>query len=216
MKRKGRNLIEHDGQTYSLAKVVKGGKLPIEEKVTIAEFICMLYSTDQYTLEQCCKEVGLNVRTFRSWVTDLPDVTAVYQRADFNKSVIYRSRLRERARSTAERLMDGYKVSLKERTGEIVTDSDGNQTFKAGLVKEKEMYVRPSVKLIETVLYNFDSANFKPQARSVTNVQTNVQNNFEAPQELKDAVKTFSNEQLEDALKLLGEAFPDEIDPDNG
>lgn len=153
--------VEYDGETYRLAKPTKGRDIPNDEKIKIASLVCLMYETDDYSLDECCKTVAISVRTFFNWRRDISEISTLYLDADNEKEQIYRHKLRNRARTNAERLMDGYTVELIEREAEPSTDSEGNVIMRTTKVKRKEVFIRPSVKLTETVLYNMDKDNFE-------------------------------------------------------
>jgi len=165
-----RQIVKIGEQEFRLAKPHKGVDLPIKEKIEIAKVICQFYETDDHTLEECCQAVGVNSRTFFKWRADLPEISEIYLQADKEKETIYRHKLRQRARTNAERLMDGYTVELTEHEAERFVDQAGNVTMVTTRVKRKEVFIRPSVKLTETVLYNMDGRNFEKNPGGIEGV----------------------------------------------
>jgi len=166
--------VEWDGETYRLAKPSKGRDIPTEEKVKIAKVICLMYETDDFALDECCKSTDINVKTFFNWRRDIPEIADLYLEADKEKEQIYRHKLRQRARTNAERLMDGYTVELTEREAEPTTDSEGNVTMRTTRVRRKEVFIRPSVKLTETVLYNTDARMFEKNPKPIEKINQDV------------------------------------------
>lgn len=166
--------VEYNGETYRLAKPTKGRDISVENKIKIATVICLMYETDDHSLDECCKAVNISVRTFFKWRTEISEISALYLDSDKEKEQIYRHRLRQRARTNAERLMDGYTVQVTEREAEPTTDAEGNVTMRTTKVKQKEVFIRPSVKLTETVLYNTDARMFEKNPKPVEKINQDV------------------------------------------
>lgn len=168
------HIVEYEDQQYELAILSKGVDIGKAEKIKIAELICKAYETDNYTLVECCKMAGIGDRTFWQWRHDIAEIANLYISSDNNKDNIYRYRLKMRARTNAERLIDGYTKELKERSIEPTYDKDGNVQMVTTSIKIKEVYVKPSPKLIETILYNTDPKNFEKNPKPIEKMNKDV------------------------------------------
>ena len=152
--------VEIDGDCYDLAIIKKGVNVPIEEKIKIAKLICELYATNEYSLEECCKATAIDSKTFFNWRREFPEIAELYLDAEGKNETIYMHKLRERGRTNVERLLEGYTVELVDREIGTITDEAGNVINKMNKIKKRQVFIRPSVKLTETVLYNTDPRNF--------------------------------------------------------
>lgn len=126
--------------------------------------VCELYSSDEYTLEDCLKHCGVrSFATWHKWTVEIEAIDLLYSEAQKSKDWKYRHKLKQRGRTMAEKLVDGYIVELTDREGEALTDEEGNvvEGFKVLRIKKKQLYVKPSPKIIETVLFNMDKGNFR-------------------------------------------------------
>lgn len=156
-----RREVEFDGVSYHLPMVDRGRDLSREEKIEIAEVVCMMYATDQYTIVECLNHCGVGSdNTWRNWRLEIEEIGEMYEKAKREKHETYADSLRQRARTALEKAIDGYKLTLEERVGKPVLTRDGKTIIETVAVKEKEIYIRPSVRAIEMVLYNLEGGTF--------------------------------------------------------
>lgn len=157
-----RKKVEFDGQVHALAVVGPGRSVPSEEKVKIAALVCEMYATDRFPLEEVLKHCGVNsTATWYAWGREFAEIATLYKQAEAAKAQIYTSRLRERARTQAERLIDGYVVETVTKEAEATQDKNGNPIMATTRITKKEVLVRPSARLIEYALNNTDGNNFR-------------------------------------------------------
>jgi hypothetical protein len=166
--------VEWEGEKHRLAKISKGRNVSKENKIKISKLVCLMYETDLHSLEDCTNKVGVSIRTFYKWREDVAEIAELYLGADKKKENIYRHKLRDRARTMAERLMDGYTVELTDREAEPMTDKHGNITMRQTKVKKREQFIRPSVKLVETVLYNTDARVFEKNPKPIEKINREI------------------------------------------
>lgn len=151
-------------------KPAKGVDLSKEEKIRIAQEVCELYATDQYTLEECLAQAGIRSdSTWYKWRSEIEEIEKLYEDAKIQKAENYRINLVGRARTTLERYLDGFTVELNEQEGHI--DEKGN--LRIDKVKQKKVYVKPSMRAVEFVLTNMDGKNFTrfPEPTKAVNEQ---------------------------------------------
>jgi hypothetical protein len=164
-----RKIVEWDGEKFNLAVIVRGNKLPDDERLKIAEVVCKMYESDDYSLDDCLNFVGISSRTsWYNWMDEVEQIEQMYKTAQRNKDRMYRHKLKERARTRLEMMIDGYVFELTERVADVSREGGG---VIPRTIKRKEIYVRPSERLLERVLFNVDPLNFerdpKPYERDV-------------------------------------------------
>lgn len=141
----------------------KGRDISISEKITIAQQVCELYSTDQYTLTVCLANFGIESdSTWYKWCHEIEEIEEAYNKAKEIKRTKYQGKLREKARTTLERYLDGFTVDIVEQIGTAKLGQNGEQVIEIDKVKNKQIYIRPSVTAALKVLYNVDGRNFTP------------------------------------------------------
>ena len=179
-----RHVVEWEGEEYDLAPVGPGRSTTPEEKVAIADLVCKMYATNRYPLDKCLDYCGINSHsTWWRWMDEIAEIAKLYKDAQSIQAKTYKTGLKERARTMAERAITGFtrKLRTKEQVnvllpgnGYRVTDKDGNpieialgadgkpnETLVTTRYLEKEIFVRPSASLIQYVLNNTDPTNFQ-------------------------------------------------------
>lgn len=88
-----------------------------EEKIEVSQKICDLYAANNFTLESCCKEYGITEWTFHNWKNEITEITEAYKKAKTRNSVNYKTQLREKAKTSMQKLIEGweYKKTTKEK-----------------------------------------------------------------------------------------------------
>lgn len=139
----------------------KGQNLKPHEKIELARKACELYGTDQYTLQTCLSQVGIQSdSTWYRWVEEIEEIEELYKEAKEKKRQAYQANIVQRARTTLERYLDGFIVDLREQHS---IPGKGDNTSLVTKVKVRQVYVKPSIRAAEIVLYNFDSENFSKE-----------------------------------------------------
>jgi len=149
--------VSFEGVTYELPKITRGRETTSEQKLEIAALVCLMYSTDRYPLLECLKTCGIrSTSTWFKWQNENEQIEKLYLEAQEAKDKVYRSNARERARTTIERYLEGFTYTTVEKKREknekgrlVITET-----------KEREIYIRPSIRAAEFVLTNFDGRNF--------------------------------------------------------
>lgn len=140
-----------------LPKPSKGRDLSIEDKIRMAEEVCKLYATDQYTIKECLRSVGIKSEsTWALWRKDIEEIEELYLKAKHEKEQRYNEGLVERALTSLERAVEGFHIDAIEQEGTVTPD--GN--FIVSKVKKKQIYVKPSVGAITYVLNNLKRGTF--------------------------------------------------------
>lgn len=172
--------VEFQGETYHLPIVGPGRSTSEEEKLAIAEVVCIMYATDDHALRNCLEVCGINsASTWYQWLDESAQIGTVYKAAQKKRDQIYRANLKQRARTMAERMITGFTKTLRTRELENVSsladepegdpDGDNEATLRTPpgsrlittRLVEKEVYIRPSPTLIQYALNNVDPENFE-------------------------------------------------------
>lgn len=195
--------ITFDDEKFRIAVVDKGNDIPVQHKIVIAELVCRMYESDLYKLGECLEKCGIKSdSTWYKWLDEIKEIEVLYSTAQTNKDRRYRHKLKFRARTQLERLIDGYTVKTTEREAEPVNIADEGKTpviqMRTTKVKEKETIIRPSAKLIETVLFNVDGKNFTKSPEpykagndeQITDITVTIKGGSMPPVTSEDDIKT--------------------------
>lgn len=157
--------LEWEGEKYKIASVSQGVILSEKEKINIAELVCKMYATGRYSVQNILDFVGIGKNAWMCWVNEVKQIGQLYYEAQEKKDVIFRSDLKERARTQVEKWVNGYTMELTEKEAEPVQVDDGKGNITTELrtvkIRKKEVFISPPVKLLEMILYNMDGKNFK-------------------------------------------------------
>lgn len=163
---KRRRKVEFNGNEYSIIPISKGRDIKKEQKIEMAKLVCAMYATDEYSLVNCLKAVGINSDvTWYNWQNEIEEIEAMYKEAFESKSKIYFHRLVRRARTSLEKRVDGEVIELKVIKVRKPNKTElNNLDFDIELVREeitKEVYIPPSDTAIQFALTNQDAINFE-------------------------------------------------------
>lgn len=176
-KRIPRHTVEWEGEKHKLAILSKSGPLSNVEKIKIANVVCKMYATNQYTIHSCLKHCGImSEGTWHRWTRSVKEIEELYLEAKEERTKIYKEDLVDRARSMAQKLIEGYTVEIKEQYAEVVAnpDSPDEQIAIPRAVRKKEVFVKPNIQAIKMVLYNMDSGNFQSNPDPVERMNEDV------------------------------------------
>jgi len=143
-----------------------GRNLPEEDKIKLARVVCELYSTDRYAIRTCLGAVGIKSdNTWHRWADQITEIGDLYKEAQQMKDRVYRSSLKQRARTSLERMVSGYVKELKEQVFEYraIQLENGEEAIEKVLIAEKvkQVYIKPSPTLVQYALNNIDGSNFE-------------------------------------------------------
>jgi hypothetical protein len=93
-----------------------------EQKIAIAKAVCDLYESQGCTLQSACESAGISDRLFRYWCASFSEISELYKKAKSKSVEIYWDRLRDKAQTSLERLVEGEKYTeTKYETGTTST-----------------------------------------------------------------------------------------------
>lgn len=97
----------------------------------IVEKICQLVRSDSYTIEEICKNVGINKDTYHSWLNFKPDFSDAIKKAkgEFDELIA------SEARKSLLKLIQGYEVEEKKTV--YVNDKENKPKVKEQTVQKK-------------------------------------------------------------------------------
>lgn len=91
-----------------------------EQKAQIVERVCLLYESQNVTLESCCNAAGVSVRAFYLWVSENAQFAERYKKAKVKQDDFYWDLLREKGKTALERLIEGEeKTEVKEEGSNV-------------------------------------------------------------------------------------------------
>lgn len=163
-----KRLVEYNGDEFEIAIIRKGIQLNDEEKLKIGELVCLMYGTDEHSLENCLEMCGIKSDvTWYNWIDAIGGIEEMYIKAQIEKDKRYRRKLKKRGRTVVERMMEGYIVDLVEKKAERIDtgmrDEQGKPIveMRTLAVTQKQIYVRPSPAIIKMAVFNVDRDVFK-------------------------------------------------------
>lgn len=99
------------------------------DKILLGSEVCRLYESQNCTLESACKSVGISDRLFRYWCASLSELSESYKKAKSKSVEIYWDRLREKAQTGLEILVEGLTYTeTKYESGVTSTGSISKTT----------------------------------------------------------------------------------------
>ena len=136
--------IEYGGEKYFVPVTGRGIVLEEEEKIKVAELVCLIHSNGE-SIEYACNYVGMDRGTFYNWRNAIPQVQQLYQEAfsafvDSRREAVGESILQ----SLPDKINDKI-VWLEETVGEPYLDPTTNKmAIKTVLVRRKQAYIKAS------------------------------------------------------------------------
>lgn len=148
----------------NLPRPSKGRNLSDAAKIKIAKWVCEVYQTDKFTFDDTLAYFGIQSHTtFHKWRKEIDQINDLFQNATSIKEQTYFTSLKQRARNSLERIVEGYTVMTKEVKRTPIKNAKGKTVKGMSFIEEekvKEVYVRPSPTAIMYVLNNQDGGNF--------------------------------------------------------
>jgi len=182
--------------------VSKGRDIEIHEKIEIAEQVCEMYASDQYTLSACLSQFGIESdSTWYKWCQEIEEIEELYNKGKISKRETYREKLKQRARTTLERYLDGFTIDIVEQEATLQTGQNRKQEMVVTKIKNKQIYVRPSVTAAIKILYNVDGENFTPNPEPYKSGNEKMPHKLEIEIKGDDTPPVTSEEDIEDIIE---------------
>lgn len=131
----------------------------LQHRLDKTNLICEAYESGNVTIESCCGEHGISVRTFTQWCSIHTEISERYKKAKEIHNRIGKESIREKSVDGLVRLITGYWVDETE-TMEIYGKT-GQLNGKRVLTKRR--YVGPNPTAVIFALKNTDPANWGEQ-----------------------------------------------------
>jgi hypothetical protein len=131
----------------------------LKYRLSKTKLICEAYENGNVTIESCCGEYGISVRTFTQWCGLHSEISERYKKAKEQHNKIGKESIREKSIDGLTRLITGYWVDETEtmeiygKTGQL----NGKRVMK------KRRYVGPNPTAVIFALKNTDPANWGDQ-----------------------------------------------------
>ena len=135
-------------------------KLQVDEKRAICDRIFDLYRDGKFTIESCCKENGIAIRTLHNWIAADAEIAHEYKKAKDESGKMGREWLREKALDSLQKLIAGFWIEEPETETETteIKGKNGNvvQTITRTKTRTKKRYIQPNPTAIIFTLKNRD------------------------------------------------------------
>lgn len=165
------------------------------EKLEIGKRICDLYAEGN-TIESCCDTCGISDRAFRNWMESISELAELYKKARQKQSIEYKERLRRKADTALEKLVEGYEYEETEVTGVTITDDNGKKVFVPKGVKKVTKKMQPNITAVIFARTNTNDPN-DPDFVNSRNVQQ-ITGKVEIP-----AMEKLPDELIENFINLI-------------
>lgn len=136
-------------------------------KLKLGLEICREYEEGDYTIESICKSRGVPYRSFYRWAdpTDdqcLPELAEAYKKAKDGKHRIYMEALSRTAKTSLQKMVEGYEVEEKHTEMKAILDKSGNiEKLIPIQVRTSKKHIHPNVTACIFALKNTDPNDFK-------------------------------------------------------
>ena len=162
-----------------MAKDLKEKKAPTIRRSAKAKWllvneICDSYKTGKYSIVSCCNNATVPERTFQHWIGMsrkerekpkskqrelIAELASIYDKAKAEAQRAYYSDLRENAKRSLHKLVEGFQVTETKTTYYPPDKPGGERKIKE--VTETVKNILPSSTAVIFALTNVDSENFK-------------------------------------------------------
>ncbi len=162
--------------------------LSLKNKIKKSNEICELYKTDEHTIESCCDNVGIPLRTFYEWIdnNNITEIAESYEKAKLAKYNVHRGKLKKLTLTSFQRKLKGWEY--EEITIEGVS-IDEKGTVKGKKIKKVKKLVIPGDAITIFALKNLAGYADKQNI------------------EHSGSIQTVSNEERKEILKELKEGI---------
>ena len=134
----------------------KGVAMSDDHKKEVVEAFVSIYLIEGESMDSAASRMNFQRSTLNHWKRGSEEIAKMINDAQAQKKEQRVNRERNLARSTAQRLMEGYTVDLESRKMVKILNSEGNEEWVAQEVKVAQQYIKPSEGLILRRLENDD------------------------------------------------------------
>ncbi len=131
----------------------------LENKIAVAKAVVEDYAKTFDTIENCCMANNVPYRTFMSWADSHAEIADIYNKSKTAKDLNYKKALRDKAKSSLFRAVEGYEVEEVQTIGKqqkIGVDKEGDPVYKFVVSQQTKTkkYIQPNPTLIIFALTN--------------------------------------------------------------
>lgn len=117
-----------------------------------------LIESDDYTISEICKRVGIHDCTYYEWQADetKPEFSDAIKKAQENRLEVFR----QAARRGLRILLEGKEWEETTTEGRLTKTGDGKEEFKTTKAKKVKKFILPNPVSVIFALKNLDAGNF--------------------------------------------------------
>ena len=134
----------------------KGITLSDDHKKEVVDAFVSIYLMDGESMDSAASKMNFQRSTLHHWKRDNNEIAKIVENAQIQKKEQRISKERNVARSTAQRLMEGYTVDLESKKMVKILNVNGDEEWVAQEVKIAQQYIKPSEGLVLRRLENDD------------------------------------------------------------
>tara|TARA_R110001632_G_scaffold55191_2_gene135184 strand:- start:225 stop:833 length:609 start_codon:yes stop_codon:yes gene_type:complete len=134
----------------------KGITLSDDHKKEVVDAFVSIYLMDGESMDSAASKMNFQRSTLHHWKRDNSEIAKIVENAQIQKKEQRISKERNVARSTAQRLMEGYTVDLESKKMVKILNVNGDEEWVAQEVKIAQQYIKPSEGLVLRRLENDD------------------------------------------------------------
>jgi hypothetical protein len=134
----------------------KGVTLSHDHKKEVVEAFVSIYLMDGESMDSAASKMNFQRSTLHHWKRGSEEIAKIVEDAQIQKKEQRISVERNLARSTAQRLMEGYTVDLESKKMVKILNVNGEEEWVAQEVKIAQQYIKPSEGLVLRRLENDD------------------------------------------------------------
>jgi len=151
----------------------KGITLSNDHKKEVVEAFVAIYLSDGESMDSAASKMNFQRSTLHHWKRDNKEIARMIEDAQSQKKELRMQTERNTARSSAQRLMEGYFVDLESKKMVKVLNMKGEEEWVAQEVKIAQQYIKPSEGLITRRLEN-DDEHWRKDAGELTKGKQNI------------------------------------------
>lgn len=133
-----------------------------EEKLKLAELICINYSSGELTLLSCIENQGIGESTFLEWRRENKEIEELYSEAKRKVKEYRRKKLKLTALNAIHKLIEGHTFDELHQEVEPIFDDEGKEIgTKTIKVKRIQKYYPPNASAAMFVLRALDPQTYR-------------------------------------------------------
>lgn len=132
-----------------------------EDRIKLALSICEQYASGLHTIASCCVAASVPERTFYYWCDEIAEIAEAYKKAKLSCAQVFKGSLKEKARTSLEKLVEGYEYT-EVKHEDVIDFETGIKLGVKTVTTHKQFAPNPTAVIF--ALTNTDPENFKHQS----------------------------------------------------